>query len=319
MTPHLTPHTIPPITPTGVSALTWEFQRVAGPYGTPTDGPVWDGEGLLFTQLTFPFNAANNRILRYDPATGAVTDFRRWTNRTTGLAFSQSGVLYGAQSGGRRLVRFNGDGSTSPLAHKLNGIYHNRPRDLAVDSRDRIWFCDPHDDLWQQMYPQIHDKLDHASVLRLEAPTLDAPIVRITFDTDNPMALLLSPDESTLYVAESSEDPEGPRELRVYPVLEDGTVGQYRLLHTFGGDSGARRNGVHRGIYGMCLDGDGNIVAVAGGENAGHGPLVYVFAPEGRILRSHPLPEEPTNCAFGGPDLYVTTVSGSLYRGSEAA
>ena len=297
--------------------MTWDFQRVAGPYGTPTDGPVWDGEGLLFTQLTFPFNVANNRILRYTPATGEVADFRRWTNRTTGLAFSPSGVLYGAQSGGRRLVRFNVDGSTSPLAHKLDGIYHNQPRDLVVDRRDRIWFCDPHGDLREAMYPQIHDKLDHASVLRLESPSLDAAITRITYDTDAPTALLLSPDEGTLYVAETSEEPDGPRELRAYPILEDGTVGQCRLLHTFGRDGGSRRRGVHRGIYGMCLDGEGNIVAVAGGYGAGPGPLVYVFTPEGRILESHSLPGEPTNCAFGGPglaDLYVTTTEGSLLQ-----
>ena len=296
--------------------MTWDFQRIAGPYGAPTDGPVWDGQALLFTQLTFPFNAANNRILRYDPSTGDVTDFRRWTNRTMGLAFSHAGVLYGAQSGGRRLVRFNVDGSTSPLAHKLDGVYHNQPRDLVVDSQDRIWFCDPHGDLREAMNPQIHDKLDHASVLRLEAPSLDAPIVRITYDTDNPTALLLSPDESTLYVAESNEDPDGPRELRAYPVLEDGTVGQYRLLHTFGTDSGAGRNGVHRGIYGMCLDGEGNIVAVGGGTKAGPGPMAYVITPQGRILESHPLPEEPTNCAPGGAgsaDLYVTTTDGSLF------
>lgn len=299
--------------------MTWDFQRVAGPYGTPTDGPVWDGEALLFTQITFPFNAANNRILRCDPATGDITDFRRWTNRTTGLAFSRSGVLYGAQSGGRRLVRFNADGSTSPLAHKLGGIYHNQPKDLAVDSQDRIWFCDPHGDLRDAMYPQIHDKLDHASVLRLEAPGLDASITRITFDTDAPMALLLSPSEDTLYVAETSEEPDGPRELRAYPILDDGTVGQYRLLHTFGKDGRGGRQGVHRGIYGMCLDGEGKVVAVGGGHEAGPGPMVYVVTPEGRILGTHRIPEEPTNCAFGGPDLadlYVTTKEGSLFRAS---
>ena len=303
--------------------MTWDFQRVAGPYGSPTDGPVWDGEALLFTQLTFPFNAANNRILRYNPGPGTTSDFRRWTNRTCGLAFSHAGVLYGAQSSGRRLVRFNADGSTSPLAHKLDGIYHNQPKDLVVDSQDRIWFCDPHGDLREAMNPQIHDKLTHASVLRLQAsddavPALDSPITRMTYDTDAPMALLLSPDETTLYVAESSEEPEGSRELRAYPVLEDGTLGQYRLLHTFGRDGGGAGNskpgGVHRGIYGMCLDGDGNVVAVAGGEAAGPGPMVYVFTPEGRILESHPLPETPTNCAFGGGDFYVTTVGGSLYR-----
>lgn len=296
--------------------MTWDFQRVAGPFGTPTDGPVWDGVALLFTQLTFPFNAANNRILRYDPSSGGVSDFRRWTNRTAGLALSGSGVLYGAQSGGRRLVRFNGDGSTSPLAHKLDGVYHNQPKDLVVDSRDRIWFCDPHGDLREAMNPQIHDKLDHASVLRLEAPTLEAAITRITYDTDAPMALLLSADESTLYVAESSEEPDGPRELRAYPILDTGAVGPYRLLHTFGMDGGSGRGGVHRGIYGMCLDGEGNVVAVAGGVDAGPGPMAYLITPEGRILESHTLPGEPTNCAFGGvdsEDLYVTTTDGSLF------
>lgn len=297
--------------------MTWDFQRVAGPYGSPTDGPVWDGEALLFTQLTFPFNAADNRILRYNPFTGDVTDFRRWTNRTCGLALSPSGVLYGAQSGGRRLVRFNADGSTSPLAHKLGGIYHNQPKDLVLDSRDRIWFCDPHGDLREAMNPQIHDKLDHASVLRLEAPTLDAPITRITYDTDSPMALLLSPDESTLYLAESSDVPDGPRELRAYPILDTGAVGPHRLMHSFGKDGGAGSGGSHQGIYGMCLDEEGNVVAVAGGNKAGPGPMAYVFTPEGRILKSHPLPETPTNCAFGGHesnDLYVTTTEGSLFR-----
>ena len=296
--------------------MTWDFRRVAGPYGSPTDGPVWDVEALLFTQLTFPFNAADNRILRYEPATGHVTDFRRWTNRTCGLAFSPSGVLYGAQSGGRRLVRFNADGSTSPLAHKLDGIYHNQPKDLVVDSRDRIWFCDPHGDLREAMNPQIHDKLEHASVLRLEAPTLDAPITRITYDTDAPMALLLSPDESTLYVAETNDAPDGPRELRAYPILDNGAVGPYRLLHSFSRDS-AGRGGIHRGIYGMCLDREDNIVTVAGGVGAGPGPMAYVITPGGRILESHPLPETPTNCAFGGAessDLFVTTTEGSLFR-----
>ena len=301
--------------------MTWDFQRVAGPYGSPTDGPVWDGAALLFTQLTFPFNAANNRVLRYDPATGDVTDFRRWTNRTCGLAFSRSGVLYGAQSGGRRLVRFNTDGSTSPLAHKLNGSYHNQPKDLVVDSQERIWFCDPHGDLREAIYPQVHDKLEHASVLRLEAPTQDAGITRITYDTDAPMALALSPDENTLYLAESSEEPDGPRELRAYPILADGTVGQYRLLLNFGKDGGSGRRGIHRGIYGMCLDGEGNIVAAAGGNDGGPGPMVYVITPAGQILESHPLPEEPTNCSFGGSglsDLYVTTSQGSLWRAAGA-
>ena len=148
--------------------MSWEFERIAGPYNSPLDGPTWDGEGLLFTQLVFPFNSANNRILRYDPQSGAVSDFRRWTNRTVRLAFDGQGTLYGCQSAGRRLVRFNREGSTSPLSHLIGGVFHNMPQDLVADRRGRLWFCDPHGDLMQAMNPQIHDKLDHASVLRLE-------------------------------------------------------------------------------------------------------------------------------------------------------
>ena len=293
--------------------MSWDFELTAGPFSSPTDGPVWDGEALLFTQIAPAANAATNRILRYEPLGRGVTDYRRWTNRTHGLAFGPDGLLYGAQTAGRRIVRFNADGSASALAHLLDGVYHNQPKDLVVDRRSRIWFCDPHGELRSAMNPQIHDKLDHASVLRLEAPNPDSPIKRMTFDTDAPAAVLLSPDEQIVYVAESSEEPGGSRELRAYPVQENGTLGPYNLLHTFGAD----HTGQHRGVSGLCLDQAGNVVACAGASGIGPGPMVYVFSPQGQVLESHPLPSTPTNCAFGGADLntlYVTTARGELYR-----
>lgn len=295
--------------------MSWEFEVIAGPYSGPTDGPVWNGEGLLFTQLAMPANSAENRILRYDPRSGEVTDFRRWTNRTAGLAFSADGILYGCQSAGRRLVRFNADGTTTALAHKLGGLYHNQPKDMAVDQQGRIWFTDPHGNLREAANPQIKDKLDHASVLRMHAPPhQDAPISRMTYDTDAPNALLLSRDGRTLYVAESSEEIQGKRELRAYPILEDDTLGAYSLLHVFGADD----NGVHRGVSGMCLDNEGNILACAGWNRSGPGPMIYVFSPQGRVLETHPLPDgTPTNCAFGDASLgtlFVTTSEGLLYR-----
>lgn len=294
--------------------MSWNFELAAGPLGSPIDGPVWDGEALLFTRQAFPANSVNNRILRFDPTNGQTTDFRRWTNQTIGLGFSKTGTLYGCQWAGRRLVRFNGDGTTSALSHKIGGLYHNKPKDLVVDSQERIWFCDPHGDLRTAIYPQISDKLNHASVLRLQTPdAFDSPIQRMTFDTDAPSGILLSRDEGTLYLAESSLEPDGPRELRAYPVLEDGTLGNYALLHSFGADA----QGLHLGITGMCLDSDGNVVACAGWNQSGPGPLVYVFSPAGRVLETHPAPEEATNCAFGDPDLttlYITTKSGNLYR-----
>lgn len=300
--------------------MNWEFEMVAGPYGSPLDGPVWDGKALLFTQRVFPKadqdrNPAENRILRYNPQGGAVADFRRWSNGTVGLAISADGVLYGCQSVGRRVVRFNADGSTEVLAHKLGGLYHNQPEHLIVDSRGRIWFTDPHGDLREASHPQIHDKLDHASILRMDAPpSIASTIRRMTYDTDAPAAVLLSKDEKTLFVSENSTEVGGKRELRAYALLEDGTLGPYTVLHTFGAD----RRGAHRGVSGMCLDSEGNIVACAGWDRGGPGPMVYVFSPGGRVLEAQPVPASwPTNCAFGDPGLstlYVTTSGGHLFR-----
>jgi gluconolactonase len=294
--------------------MSWEFELVAGPYGSPVDGPCWDGQGLLFTQLLLPAASPDNRILRYDPETKEVSDFRRWTYRVMGLAFSPDGILYGCQSTSRRIVRFDPDGSTWAMSHKVDGEYHNEPKELVVDSRGRIWFCDPHAPI-PGTRAQFASRVPYAAILRMEAPAnRDSTIRRMTFDTCAPSAVLLSRDERILYVSENSSVAVGKRELRAYPVLTDGTLGAYRVLVTFGVDA----RGVHCGIRGMCLDSEGNIIACAGGKQSGPGPMIYVLSPEGRILETALVPEgEPTNCAVGDPDLgaiYVTTSDGRLYR-----
>ena len=85
-------------------------------------------------------------------------------------------------------------------------------------------------------------------------------------------------------------------------------------MHTFA----AEGRHADRGIAGMCLDGDGNVIACAGSHRSGPGPLIYVFAPGGAVLETIAFPEDlPMRCAFGGrdlADLYVTTGGGHLYR-----
>ena len=294
--------------------MSWEFTLAAGPFEGPLGGVAWDGEGggLLFS-LVLPSHV-NSRILRYDPRTGAVTDFRKYSGRTIGLAFSPDGRLYGCQNASRRIVQFHADGSTTPLADRLAGRFHNQPRNLAVDRRGRIWFTDPPGEL-PPAGPQAHGPLEHASVLVLEQyPNRSWYIRRATYDTTAPSAVQVSPDQATLYVAENGLEPTGTRELRAYPIREDGTLGTYTLLHVFGSDY----RGPHRGIDGLCLDRAGNLVASAGWRRSGPGPMVYVFAPSGQILESHQVPgDRPMGCAFGDPDLgtlYVTTGDGHLYR-----
>ncbi len=286
--------------------MEWDFELIAGPYEGITEGPAWDGETLLFTHIP------GSRILRYDPRTGQVGEFRRYTNFTNGLAFSADGELYGCQSGSRRIVRFNRDGSTNMLADRLDGHFHNQPNDLAVDAQGRIWFSDPFGNR-RSPGPQ-HEGLDHASVLRLERrPDRSWTIRRMTYDTTSPNGVLVSQDQRTVYVAESNRSAER-RELRAYPIRDDDTLGPYAVLHTFGSD----HQGPQRGVDGMCLDVDGNIIACAGWQQAGPGPMIYVFSPTGRVLETHPMPvDRPTNCTFGDPELrtlYITTWEGHLYR-----
>jgi gluconolactonase len=267
------------------------LEQVAGPYAGPADGPVWDGEALLFTLV------AESRIMRYHPGTGRVVEHRKYTNNTVGLALAGANVLYGCESAGCRIVRFNADGSTSMLADRLDGRLHNQPDDLVVDSDGRIWFTDPLPATFVLAPP-----VDHSSVLRLERdPDGRWRLQRMTFDTAFPTAIALSSDGRTLYVGENAD----AAELRAYPVGGDGTLGSPAVLRSF--DAGD-------GVQGMCIDPDGNIVACVG---AGVG----VFSPSGEQLDRHEIGEaRTTNCAFGGSGLatlYVTTDDGSLYALSD--
>ncbi len=287
----------------------WKFEELDPAYGNVSEGPAWDGSGLLYTRIQ------QSRIMRYDPAAGSVSVWRENTNCANGLTFDAQGRLYGCEGGaepdGRRVVRYEADGGVTVLADSFEGKRLNIPNDIVADLDGRLWFTDPFYEgaagPWS--HDRAHKDLEHDSVYRLD-PEADGSysIYRVTFDTTRPNGLLFSPDYKTLYVAQSGRGPE-ERQLRAYPVNADRSLGPCRVLHDFG---------ENRGIDGMRIDSEGDIIATAGWEIGGPGPLIYVFSPEGEVLETHPVPcTRPTNCAFGGDDLstlYVTTIEGFLFR-----
>jgi gluconolactonase len=287
--------------------MQWKFELLMKP-STITEGPVWDGEYLYFTHIW------TSRILRYDLKSGAITDWRTGINRCNGLAYDAQGRLFGCCSGGRSIVRFDPDGRNAVVADRVDGKKLNTPNDLAIDRKGRIWFTNPiNEGNWDNKTEPR--ELDNQSVLRAD-PQQDGTykVTRVTFDTTQPNGILVSQDQNTLYVAESSYTKGVARELRAYPIREDGSLGVFTTLFTWGEDA----KGVHRGIDGMCLDRDGNIVATNGWEMSGPGPMITVFSPTGRVLETHPVPaNRPTNCCFGGPDgttLYVTSTQGHFLK-----
>jgi gluconolactonase len=251
--------------------------------------------------------------MRYDPKSGAIAESRTGTNRTNGLAFDAQGRLFGCCSGGRSILRFDPDGRNVTIADRVEGKKLNTPNDLAIDRKGRIWFTNPvNEGNWDKTEKM---ELDNKSVIRCDPqPDGSYTVIRVTFDTTMPNGILVSQDQGTLYVAESSYAKGIARELRAYPIRDDGSLGTHATLFTWGEDA----RGVHRGIDGMCFDADGNIVATAGWEVSGAGPMIYVFSPTGRVLETHPVPAiRPTNCCFGGPDmttLFVTTTQGHFFK-----
>ncbi len=277
--------------------MSWTFERVAGPFNF-TEGPVWNGEAVLFSDIP------SSRTFRYDPSSGEPTLFLEDTEGANGQTLDLEGRLIQVRHKGRCVVRHEPDGSIRVLADRFGDQRLNSPNDVVVDRLGRVWFTDPR-------YGDFRDdmELEQESVYRLD-PTSDGEfsIKRITFDTTCPNGLIVTPGMDTLFVAQSKYGDGELRELRAYPILEDGSVGPYKVLHNFY---------PHRGIDGMRLDEQGNIIACAGWEKSGPGPMIYVLTPNGRVLETHPTPANPTNCCFGDADLatlYVTAADGCLYR-----
>jgi gluconolactonase len=173
----------------------WKFETLDPAYGKVSEGPAWDGTGMLFTRIQ------HSKIMRFDPATGLVSLWRDKTNCANGLTFDAEGRLYGCEGGAtvdaRRVVRYESDGTVTVLADQFEGKRLNIPNDIVVDLNGSIWFTDPFYEgaAGEWSADRTHKELDHDSVYRLD-PQADGTysIHRVTFETTRPNGLLFSLD-----------------------------------------------------------------------------------------------------------------------------
>jgi gluconolactonase len=103
------------------------------------EGPVWFGDHRCLLWSDIP----NDRILRWDEATGAVTTFRTPSNNANGQTRDRQGRLVSCEHLTRRVTRTEYDGSITVLADRFDGMPLNAPNDVAVSADGAVWFTDP--------------------------------------------------------------------------------------------------------------------------------------------------------------------------------
>ncbi len=102
------------------------------------EGPVWFGDGRYLLWSDIP----NNRIMRWDEETGAVSVFRKPSNHANGNTRDRQGRLVTCEHG-RRITRTEYDGTITVIADAYEGKPLNSPNDVVCKSDGSLWFTDP--------------------------------------------------------------------------------------------------------------------------------------------------------------------------------
>jgi len=252
------------------------------------EGPVWFGDGRYVLVSDIP----NNRIMRYDEATGNWGVFRQPSNFSNGNARDRQGRLITCEHLTRRVTRTEYDGKITVLADSFNGKRLNSPNDIVCKSDGSIWFSDPPFGIageWEGDKATL--ELPH-SVYRIAR---DGKLAVVTTELAGPNGLAFSPDEKKLYIVESRAQPN--RLIWSYDVGADGVTltNKTKLIDANG--AGA--------IDGFRVDTDGNLWCgwgSNGSPNAKGEELdgVKVFNSEGKAIGFIRLPERCANLTFGG-------------------
>jgi gluconolactonase len=264
------------------------------------EGPVWikDGGFLLFSDIP------NNAVMKWDadsgvkqylkPAGYTGKDPRGGESGSNGLTTDRKGRLILCQHGDRRVARLdapyhNPTPKYVTIADRYNGKRFNSPNDAVVHSSGAIYFTDPPYGLEKNMDDPAKE-LDFQGVYRIEP---DGKITLLTKEMERPNGIGLSPDEKTLYVANSHDE----RNVVVaFPINADGKLGKAREIFS------ARELIKQRpgSCDGLVVDRHGNVfVTVPGG--------VAIISPQGKHLGNLVTNDRTANVEFGadGSTLFI--------------
>ena len=244
------------------------------------EGPVYFGDGRYLLWSDIP----NQRILRWDEETGAVSVFRKPSNYANGNTRDRQGRLVTCEHLGR-VVRTEYDGSITVIAERFNGKRLNSPNDVVVKSDGSIWFTDPQFGLLADYEGDRRESELPMSVYRVDGAT--GAVTVIADDINAPNGLAFSPDEKILYIVESRSE---PRTILACDFAASGDKITTRKVLIDAGPDGTPD--------GFRVDVDGNLWCGWGMTPELDG--VRVFTPQGEPIGHIALPERCANVCFGG-------------------
>jgi gluconolactonase len=242
------------------------------------EGPAWNGVGRYLVWSDIP----NNVQMRWLEEDGRVTTFRNPSGYSNGNTFDFEGRQLSCEHGGRRVVRYEPNGTITVIAGKFEGKSLNSPNDIVVHPDGGIWFTDPTYGI-NGNYEGFQGKPElKEAVYRVDGKTLQ--IEKVTEEVGSPNGICFSPDYKKLYVADTG----APREIKVWDI--DGKVlrngKRFAQLEIPGSGAPAAADGIR-------CDVDGNIWA-------GARPGVQILAPNGDRIGMIRLAENCANICFGG-------------------
>jgi gluconolactonase len=258
-----------------------------------SEGPVWMREGsyLLFSDIP------RNSVMRWQEDAGLSlfmkpsgytgSTLREGESGSNGLTVDAQGRLVLCQHGDRRVVRVEKDGRWTTLADRYQGRRFNSPNDATFKSNGDLYFTDPPYGLAKNAVRE----LDFCGVYRCSAA---GQVSLLTREMTRPNGIAFSPDEKTLYVANSDSQ---RAVWMAFDVQADGTLAHGRVFY----DATPLLKTMKGLPDGLKVDGAGNLFATGPGG-------VNVFSPDGKLLGRIRTGQPTANCCFGddGATLYMT-------------
>lgn len=258
---------------------TTEAVRVATGF-TFTEGPLWHPDDFwYFVDLRV------NKLLRIKP--GQKEELVRITEGGNGTTFDLQGRLIHCEGDGRKVTRLNADGKVDIIADRYKGGRFNRPNDVVCHSNGCLYFTDP--DKRRPFHEREipgrdgdNNLWDSAAVYRL-APDGNLSVLA---HCEYPNGLAFSPDERTLYVANT-------RSSKYVHAIKLDANGHMVSRSIFADCNEGSEPGIPDGLK---VDSLGRVYCTAPGG-------IWVWNPDGKRVGIIKFPEQSVNFAFGGPDM----------------